>query len=67
MDKLSLLLVLFAVLATPAYAGEIDTGAVIGGGVGGAAGAAVGSADGGREGVSVAGRGPSGLRRRTRR
>ena len=41
--------------AGAAHAGDIDGGAVIGGGLGGAAGAAVGSAIGGKTGAIVGG------------
>jgi hypothetical protein len=41
--------------AAAAHAGDIDGGAVIGGGLGGAAGAAVGSAIGGKTGAIVGG------------
>lgn len=43
------------VLWTPAFGGNIDTGAVVGGAVGGGTGAAVGSAIGGRDGAIIGG------------
>lgn len=45
--------VLLVAWAGAAHAGDIDGGAVIGGGLGGAAGAAVGSAVGGKTGAIV--------------
>lgn len=42
-------------LSGPALAGDIDSGAVVGGAVGGGAGAAVGSAVGGRDGAIIGG------------
>ncbi|MBL8526392.1 MAG: hypothetical protein JNL68_01770 [Burkholderiales bacterium] len=47
--------VVLAAWAAAAHAGDIDGGAVIGGGLGGAAGAAVGSAIGGKTGAIVGG------------
>ncbi|MET1084208.1 MAG: glycine zipper domain-containing protein [Burkholderiales bacterium] len=47
--------VLLVAWGTASHAGDIDGGAVIGGGLGGAAGAAVGSAVGGKTGAIVGG------------
>jgi hypothetical protein len=47
--------VLLVAWAGAVHAGDIDGGAVIGGGLGGAAGAAVGSAVGGKTGAIVGG------------
>jgi outer membrane lipoprotein SlyB len=56
MHKIILFLVAISItIVTSAQAGEIDSGAVVGGAVGGGAGAAVGSAVGGREGAIIGG------------
>ncbi|WP_324780502.1 hypothetical protein [Thiobacillus sedimenti] len=53
--KHTLVILALATCATPAFAGGIDGGAVLGGAIGGGAGAAVGSAIGGRDGAIIGG------------
>ncbi len=53
--KLFAATILSVAMLQPAFAGKVDTGAVVGGAVGGGTGAAVGSAVGGRDGAIIGG------------